>query len=377
MKPHAIEKIRNIGFVSHGGAGKTSLAEAILFHSGANSRIGKVDDGTSIMNYDPEEIKRKTTLGSSLAFIEWKEHKFNILDNPGFDDFIGEVHKVVTAIDSAIVVVNSSSGVEVGTEKNWKILNSYNVPRIVFLSKLDKENINLEKVFSELKTFDPRITPIQVPLGTGQNLRGVIDLIEMKALADTDESGKKTELTDIPAEFLSHAQKLREPMIESIVECDDDLLNKFFDGNPISNDELRSALKIGITKNKIKPLLCGMSLKNIGTEPLLDFIMNCMPSPLDRGPVEAQVPGGTTKQMVAPSIDSPASGFIFKKINEQAGDILFIRCVSGKFVSGNEYMNTTKDNFERLSNFSTLRGKAKTDLEMLTAGDIAVLVKPK
>ncbi|HNV70912.1 MAG TPA: elongation factor G, partial [Candidatus Ozemobacteraceae bacterium] len=378
MKIYAPESIRNIGLMSHGGAGKTSLAEAILFHTGANSRIGKVDDGSTMLNYDPEEVRRKISIGVSLAAIEWKNTKINLLDAPGFDDFLGEVWKIVPAMDAAIVVVNAGSGIEVGTEKNWKILNTHNIPRIVYLSKLDKENINVQKIIDDLKAFDSKITPIQIPLGTHANLKGVIDVLEMKAYFYQDDQGKKFEVKDIPAEYKDMAAKLREAAVESIVECDDDLMNKFFEvgADGIAKDELHRALKTGLAQNKIKPLLCGMALKNLGTDQLLDFIINCMPSPVERGAIEALTANGE-KKMIEPKADGPAVGFIFKKASDQAGEMLFMRGVSGKFSGGTEYFNTNKDNTERLANFSTLRGKTKIELDGLGAGDIAIIVKPK
>ncbi|HMM59760.1 MAG TPA: GTP-binding protein, partial [Candidatus Rifleibacterium sp.] len=212
MKLYTTEKIRNIGLVGHGGTGKTSLAEAMLFHTGANTRIGKVDDDSSVMNYDPEETKRKATVGTSLAALEYKDHKINLLDAPGFDDFLGEVYKISGAIDMAIVTVNAQSGVEVGTEKNWAILEEAKTPRIVFLSKLDKENINLDKTMTQLKTLDSKITPVIVPWGTFDKLKGVIDLIDMKAYAYTDDKGKAIEVKDIPADMMDYAKGLREPM---------------------------------------------------------------------------------------------------------------------------------------------------------------------
>ena len=378
MKIYAPETIRNIGLVSHGGAGKTSLAEAILFHTGANNRIGKVDDGSTMLNYDPEEIRRKISIGTSLAALEWKNTKINLLDAPGFDDFLGEVWKIVPAMDAAIVVVTAGAGIEVGTEKNWKILNKHNVPRIVYLSKIDKENLNVQKIIDDLKAFDPKITPIQIPLGTSTNLKGVIDLLEMKAYFYQDELGKKVEAKDIPAEFKDMATKLREAAVESIVECDDELMNKFFEvgADGIAKDELHRALKTGLAQNKIKPMLCGMALRNLGTDLLLDFMINCMPSPVERGAIEVLTASGE-KKMIEPKADGPAIGFVFKKSSEQAGEMLFVRGVSGKFSGGTEYFNTIKDNSERLANFSTLRGKNKMELDGLGAGDIAIIVKPK
>ncbi|MBF0498903.1 MAG: elongation factor G [Candidatus Riflebacteria bacterium] len=377
MKLYSTDKIRNIGLFSHGGAGKTSLAEAMLYHTGANTRIGKVDDGTSVMNYDTEEIRRKATIGTSLAALEYKDVKINLLDTPGFDDFLGEVHKVVWAVDGAAVLINAASGVEVGTEKNWKILNDHNVPRLVFLTKLDKENLNIPKILDELKAFDAKITPIQLPIGTSTNLKGIIDLIEMKAIYYADETGKKVEIKDIPADMLELATKIRSSSVESIVECDDELMNKYLEGTAISTSELRGALKAGLAKNMIKPLLCGLPIRNLGTDYLLDFIVNCMPSPVERGSLEGQVPGSEAKIKIEPVLEAPAAAFVFKKINEQAGDMIFIRGIAGKLTTGAEIFNPNRDAFERLGNFSTLRGKTKIELEAIVAGDIGLLVKPK
>lgn len=377
MKLYTTDKIRNIGLVGHGGTGKTSLAEAMIFHTGANTRIGKVDDDTSVMNYDPEETKRKATVSTSLAALEYKDHKINVLDAPGFDDFLGEVYKISAAIDMAIVTVNAQSGVEVGTEKNWNVLEETKTPRIVFLTKLDKENINLDKVLTQLKNFDSKITPIVVPWGTFDSVKGVIDLIDMKAYAYNDDKGKAIEIKDIPADQMDFAKSLRDSMVESIVECDEALMEKFFEGNDISAEELRSALRKGIAKNEIKPLLSGMALKSIGTENLLDFIVNCCPSPAECRILPAhKVRGGEEVKLTADA-NGTACGFIFKKINETAGDMIFMRAISGTFNPGVEYFNPTTDNFERFSSFATLRGKTKVDIEKVVAGDIVVLVKPK
>jgi elongation factor G len=329
------------------------------------------------MNYDPEEIKRKATVGTSLAALEYKDHKINLLDAPGVDDFLGEVHKIIGAVDVAILFINAAAGLEVGAEKNWKILEDNNVSRIVYLSKLDKENINLQKVLDELKAFDSKITPVIIPWGTHENLKGVIDLVNQKAYAYTDDKGKTFQAQDIPADQMDLVNSLREPMIESIVECDEELMNKFFEGEEISPAELKSALKKGVANNEIKPLVSGMALRNLGTEQVLDFIIESCPSPVEAKKITAVKPGTDEEIKLEAKADGPVAGFIFKKINEQAGDMIFLRAVSGTFNSGVEYLNPAADNFERFSSFSTLRGKNKIDIEKVVAGDIVVLVKPK
>jgi elongation factor G len=377
MKLYTTEQIRNVAIVGHGGTGKTTLAEAMLFHTGANNRLGKVDDDTSIMNYDPEEIKRKATVNTSLAAIEFKNCKINVLDAPGFDDFLGEVYKIAGAVDMAIVTVNAQSGVEVGTEKNWAIMEKVNTPRIVFLTKLDKENINLEKTYESLKALDSKITPIVIPWGTFDKLKGVIDLISMKAYEYKDDKGKSVEEKDIPADMKDEAQKLHDQMIESVVECDDDLMNKYFEGEEITADELKAALKKGIAKNEIKPMLSGMSLKNLGTENLLNFIIDSCPSPLTSRVLPAVKFGTEEAVELKNDPEGPQAGFIFKKINEQTGDMLLMRVLSGTFSTGVDIYNPSSESSERFSSFSTLRGKTKIDIEKAVAGDIVALVKPK
>ena len=377
MKLYTTEQIRNVAIVGHGGTGKTTLAEAMLFHTGANSRLGKVDDDTSIMNYDPEETKRKATVNTSLAAIEYKDCKINVLDAPGFDDFLGEVYKIAGAVDMAIVCVNAQSGVEVGTEKNWAIMEKTNTPRIVFLSKLDKENINLEKTYESLKALDSKITPIVIPWGTFDKLKGVIDLIEMKAYEYTDDKGKAVKVQDIPADMKDEAQKLHDQMLESVVECDDDLMNKYFEGEDITAGELKAALAKGIASNQIKPMLSGMSLKNLGTENLLNFIVDSCPSPAASRVLPAVKYGTEEAVELKNDPNGPQAGFIFKKINEQTGDMLLMRVLSGTFTTGVDIYNPAAESSERFSSFSTLRGKTKIDVEKAIAGDIVALVKPK
>jgi elongation factor G len=377
MKLYPTENIRNIGLIGHGGTGKTSLAEAMLFHTGANNRIGKVDDDSSVMNYDAEEMKRKATINTALAAIEYKDHKINVLDAPGFDDFLGEIYKVAGAIDVAIVTVAAQSGVEVGTEKNWAVMETYKTPRVVYLSKLDKENINLDKTFDSLKELDNGITPVIVPWGTFESLKGVIDLIEMKAYEYTDDKGKAIKVQDIPADQMEYAEGLREQMIESIVECDEDLMNKFFEGEEISVEELKATLRKGIASCDIKPIISGMALKSIGTQNVLDFIIDCCPSPAESEMLPVYKNGTEEEVKLTCDPNGPLCGFVFKKINEQTGDMIYMRTYSGTFTPGNEIYNPNADNTERFSGFQTMRGKNKVDMEKVVAGDIVALVKPK
>ena len=377
MKLYTTEQIRNVAIVGHGGTGKTSLAEAMLFQTGANNRLGKVDDDSSIMNYDPEEIKRKATVNTSLAALEYKNCKINVLDAPGFDDFLGEVYKIAGAVDMAIVTVNAQSGVEVGTEKNWAIMEKTNTPRIVVLTKLDKENINLDKTYESLKALDSKITPIVIPWGTFDKVKGVIDLIEMKAYEYKDDKGKAITTCDIPADMADEAQKLHDAMVESVVECDDDLMNKFFEGEDISAEELRAAVKKGIAANQIKPMLSVAAIKNIGTENLLNFIIESCPSPATSRVLPAVKYGTEEAVELKNDPNGPQAGFIFKKINEQTGDMLLMRVLSGTFTTGADIFNPEAGASERFSSFSTLRGKSKIEVEKAVAGDIVALVKPK
>ena len=378
MKIYTTDKIRNVGLFGHGGTGKTSLAEAMLYTAGANNRIGKVDDDSSLMDYDPEEMKRKATINASLAAVEYKNCKLNIIDAPGFDDFIGEVYKAALAVDLGIVLVAAQSGVEVGTEKQWKILDNFNKPRLVYLSKLDKENINLDKTLESLKELDATITPVIIPWGVSENLKGVIDLLKMKAYKFTDAKAKSMEETEIPADQMDVVQSLREQMVESIVSCDEELMEKFFeDETSITSSELTEALKKGVISNQIKPLVCGMAIDNIGTSQLMDLIVSSTPSPAESVTLPVFKAGTEETVKLDCNPDGSLCGFVFKKINEQIGDMVFVRMLNGTLTTGLEIYNSKKDGYERFTSFSTLCGKTKIDMEKAVAGDIVALVKPK
>jgi elongation factor G len=283
MKVYDASSIRNVALVGHSGAGKTQLIAALLFDAGAINRMGKVDDGTTVTDYDEEEIARKHTLSCSLAHAEWNKHKINFIDTPGMANFLSDARAALRVADAALVVVDAVAGAEVSTEKVWAAAEEHDVPRIVVLNRLDRERASLERSLESLRTvFGRTVVPIQLPIGTEKSFKGVVDLVGMKAWTFAGETGKPSE-TPIPADMEADVQLAREALVEMVAEADDALMEKFFDAGTLTQDELLSGLKRGIAAGRVFPLLCTSAAANIGIPPLLDAIVNYVPSPAERG----------------------------------------------------------------------------------------------
>lgn len=251
-----------MGIVAHGGAGKTSVAEALLFNTGAITRIGRVDDGTTTTDFEPEEIKRKVTISAALAPCEWRDHKINFIDTPGYADFVGEVKSTLRAVDSALVVVCAASGVEVETEKAWQYISELNLPRIVFINKMDRENADFHNVIQEMKDkFGSTILPIQLPIGAEENFKGIIDLVKMKAILSSPNQRSQGAEADIPENLRETALELRQKLIEVVAESDDDLLAKYLDGEELSDEEIKIGILKGAFQGNIIPVMCGAAYK--------------------------------------------------------------------------------------------------------------------
>ena len=268
MDKYPSEAIRNIALVSHGGAGKTSLTEALLFTSGAINRLGNIEAGTTTTDYDPDEIKRQVTINVGLAPLEWDGGKVNLLDTPGYFDFIGDLLGALRVADSAAVVVCAVSGVEVGTEKVWQYTEDFNLPRLILINKLDRENADFVGTLEQLqKHFGINVVPMQLPIGKEDDFTGVVDLIEEKALLFSGD-GKNIDKKEIPEELRDQAGALREKLIEAAAETEDELLLKYLEGEALEPEEIRRALRLGILQRKITPVLCGAATKNYGSGPL-------------------------------------------------------------------------------------------------------------
>lgn len=376
MKKYPSESIRNLALISHGGAGKTSLAEAMLFTSGAINRLGKVEAGNTTTDFDPDEIKKQVTINVGLAPMEWEGIKINLLDTPGYFDFIGDVLGALRVADCATVVVCAVSGVEVGTEKVWSYANDFGLPRFVFMNKLDRENADFDRTLEQLKKFfGHSIVPLQLPIGKEAAFKGVVDLLKQKALIFS-EDGQKLQEQEIPDELHGQAEAMREKLVEAAAESDDKLLMKYLEGEALELDEIRCGLRQGVLEQKITPLLCGAAGANFGIQPLLNLIKDYMPSPLDRGKVEGQKPGGGEKIACKAAPGEPFSALVFKTLADPyVGRINFFRVYSGTVKPDSQVFNAGKEKAERLGQVFSMRGKNQISMEEVVAGDIAAVAK--
>lgn len=376
MDKYPSEAIRNIALVSHGGAGKTSLAEALLFTSGAINRLGNIEAGTTTTDYDPDEIKRQVTINVGLAPLEWDGGKVNLLDTPGYFDFIGDLLGALRVADSAAVVVCAVSGVEVGTEKVWQYTEDFNLPRLILINKLDRENADFTGTLEQLqKHFGINVVPVQLPIGKEDDFTGVVDLIEEKALLFSGD-GKKVDKREIPEELRDQAGALREKLIEAAAETEDELLLKYLEGEALEPEEIRRALRLGILQRKITPVLCGAATKNYGSGPLLDFIKNYMPSPLDRGEIDGIMPESGEKVVRKTSPEEPFAALVYKTLADPyVGRINYFRVFSGAVMPDSQVYNMTKEKNERIGQLFSMRGKNQISMEEVVAGDIAAVAK--
>jgi len=379
MKKYEPEVIRNIGMFSHGGEGKTSIVDAMLFLAGENSRLGRVDDGTSLMDYEVEEIERKATISSSLACFEWNKHKINLLDTPGNDNFIYDAKLCMRVLDGAVVVVSAVSGVGVQTEKVWEYAEEFGVPRAVFINRMDRERADFGRTVEDLqKTFtDKTFVVVQMPIGKEDSFKGVVDLIAMKAYVYKDDQSGAFEKTDIPADLGGDASKYREKLIETAVEIDDALTERYLNGEEVKDEEIERCLKEGIWKRKLVPIMCGSAFKNIGVQPLLDNVVRYFPHPLYKSEVEGLDAKGqpAKRQMTA---TAPFSAFVFKTITDPfAGKLTLFRVYSGELHPDSTVLDTKKDEKERIGQIFYLVGKKQKPAGFVSVGDIAAVAKLK
>ena len=378
MKVYDAPAIRNVAVVGHSGAGKTQLVSAMLFDAGAVNRFGRVDDGTTVTDYDEEEIARKHTLACSLAYVEWNRHKINFIDTPGMANFLSDARAALRVSDGALVVVDAVAGVEVSTEKVWEAAADLDVPRVVVLNRLDRERASMDRSLESLRAvFGRAVVPVQLPIGEEKAFRGVIDLVAMKAWTFAgDGSGKPTEGA-IPADLESPAQAAREALIEMVAEADDALMEKFFDAGTLTQEELLSGLKRGIGAGRVFPVLCASAIANIGIQPLLDALIAYVPSPAER-PLKAKALKSDDEVRAEAKADGPTAAFIWKTVADPfAGRITMFRVVSGALKSDSTVQNVTKDTPERLGHLVLMQGKTQTAVPEIKAGDIGAVAKLK
>ncbi|HST05703.1 MAG TPA: elongation factor G [Chloroflexia bacterium] len=376
MKQYNTAQIRNIGLFSHGGAGKTSLLEAMLFTSKAITRLGRVDEGNTVSDHDPDEIKRHISIQLTVAPLEWEDTKINMLDAPGYAEFSGEVVAGLRVVDTALLLVDASAGVEVGTEQAWRMADERGLPRIVVINKLDRENADYKNAFHSIQdVLGKKCAPLQLSIGSQTSFKGVIDLLHQKAyLYDAGTSGKFSE-APIPDEWVQDAQEGREWLVERICETDDDLTMLFLEGEEIPTKDLDDALRKAVISGEIAPVLCASGLLNIGVTQLLDFISKYAPSPLDAGAVEATNVAGGDKISLEPTDASPLAALVFKTIRDQFGKQSFLRVYSGTFHSDSHVLNSTRNIEERIGQVYVPQGKDQVPVQVLVPGDIGVVVK--
>lgn len=377
MKQYKTEDVRNVAVVSHAGSGKTTLCEAMLFVSGTVDRIGKVTDGSSNFDFEPEEVKRSITISSSIFPLEWKKKKINILDTPGDPNFASEVVASLKAADVAILAVDAVDSIKPLTEKVWAGIEAAEMPRLLVVTKMDRERADFEKVISDVKElFNVKPLVLQIPIGKEANFKGVVDLLSMKA-AMFDGDGRNSSKTDIPADLADDAASRREVLIEDLAEVDDGLMERYLEGEELGADDLSNALKQGILERVFMPVFVCSGQANKGIQPILDVIADACPSPAQMPAVVGTSPSGGEEKR-NPSPDEPFCAYVFKTFADPyAGRLSLFRIFSGKLAPDSNFLNASKGVKERFGQLFAIQGKSQKSLESAQAGDIVAVAKLK
>ncbi|MFC1970976.1 elongation factor G [Chloroflexota bacterium] len=365
MQKFGLAKIRNTVLLSHGGAGKTSLSEAILFTSGAITRLGKVDDGSSTSDYDPDEIKRKISINLSLLPCQWQDTKINLIDTPGYADFVGEVKAGMRVSEGAIIVICAASGVEVGTEQVLGYCEEAKMPRLILINKMDRENADFSKTVADIQAkMNAKCLPLQLPIGAHTSFKGIVDLLTMKGY-----TGSPSQETEIPADLQPQADNFREKLVEAIAEVDDSLIEKYLGGEEISLDVLKTTLRKAVISGQVIPILAVSALHNIGINWLLDAVCDYLPSPKEQ-------PVTTEKGPVEPSEDAPLGALVFKtSADAYVGKLTYFRVYTGAIDSNSQLWNANHNTGERIGQLFMLRGKTQETASRISAGDIGAVAK--
>jgi elongation factor G len=378
MKNYAAKDIRNFAVVGHGGSGKTTLSEAMLSLSGKINRIGSIESGTTTSDYHHDEHQRQISIHSSPLHLEWDDIKFNLIDTPGYLDFIGEAISSLAVVDAAVVVVHAVNGIEVGTEQVWNYASNYRLPKIIVVNGLDKEHTQFDKILQQAKSnFGSNVFPLQLPVNAGPGFNQVVDVLRSELITySTDGSGKYSE-EELPEKWQEKIKELHKELIEYVAESDDTLLEKFFEEGNLSEEEMREGLHRAIQDQVFIPVFCTTATQNIGTARLMDFISKYGSSPVDRATIQAEnVNSGETIEV---ALDGSAPVVhVFKTISEaHVGELSFFRVYSGSVSTGMDLQNTTRGNSERFGQMFLMNGKDRTSVPSLNAGDIGAVVKLK
>ena len=371
-----VEKVRNVALLGHGGSGKTTLAEVMLFTGGVLKRIGRVEDGNTAMDFEPEELKRRASISTGFHQFDRHKHGVSLLDTPGDQNFFTDTILCMQAADGAVVVIDAVDGVKVQTEQAWDFAAEFNQPVLLFINKLDRERADFQRAFQDVvDNFEPKPIMIQLPIGSESSFNGIVDLISMKAYT-YDESGKAT-AGEIPEDMRDRVESEREALIENIAEADDALIEKYLEGEALSDDDVKAALRKGTLSRTFAPVVCGSATKNIGIDLLMDYIVHCLPSPLDRGAFMGLNSDGT-ETACEPDPEAPFSGFVFKTIADPyAGRLNIFRIVSGTLSGDGNFFNSTKDTKERYTQLLRIGGKEQKPISEAGPGAIVAVAKLK
>ena len=378
MKVYEGSEIRNIALIGHGHSGKTTLASGFLFTAGATNRLTRVDEGTSITDFDDEEIQRKLTISTGLAFAEWAKKKINLIDTPGFNIFLNDTKSALVAADAALVVVDGVAGVEVQTEKVWNFADEFNLPRAVLINKLDRERSSFDRALASVQqVFGRAAIPVQLPIGAEKDFKGVVDLIRMKAYTYTIDGDGKGKEGPIPENLAEAAKQAHEALVEMVAEGNDALLEEFFDKGTLPVEHILDGLQQAIRERRIYPVLCGSALHNVGSDLLMNFVVEDFPAPTEHEPIPGKVNGGTEVQRSIKDSE-PVSAFVFKTIADPfAGRVTYFKVISGVIKNDANLVNARSGATERLAHVGCLEGKTLQPVTDIRAGDIGAVAKLK
>jgi len=378
LKEYNPDAIRNLAFIGHGGSGKTSITELLLYTAGEINRVGKVEEGNTTSDYNPNEIERQISISSAPLHLQWNNTKINMIDTPGYSDFIGQVISSLHVVETAVAVVKSAEGVEVGTESTWNYVKQYELPGAVIINKVDNEHSTFNETVQVIKDhLSGDATLITFPVKEGVNFKTVVDLIKMKAFSYGEAGSKKVTEEDIPADVKDEAESLHEELIEKVAESSEELLNKFFEEGTLSEEELDKGLKAAIQSGAIVPVFAVSATQGVGLNNFLDFAVKYFPSPLD-APAEKAKMKGKDEVEVKCDPQGEVSALVFKSLSEQhVGELSIFRVYSGTLEAGMDLINTSNEKGERLGQLSLLNGKNRTEVDKIGAGDIGAVVKLK
>jgi elongation factor G len=374
LRQYPADRIRNVGLFAHGGAGKTSLAEALLFDSGATTRLGRVDEGNTVTDFDPDEIKRRISVSAAVAPVEWRDSKINVIDAPGYADFIGDVKSALRVADAAIILIDASAGVEVGTEQAWRLAEERGIPRMLFINKMDRENADFARALASAQAaFGKAVAPIQFPIGAEKQFKGVVDLLAETAYVYADDGSGKFETGPVPDDLKDDEETYRRLLVEAIAEQDEELMMRYLEDDPISTEELAAGLRQCVTSGEVIPVLVGSATANRGIPQLLDAIVEYLPAA-----AEARERGTLNGETVDIGPDGPGAtvALAFKTLADpHVGRVTFLRVYAGAIKSNTHAWNASRGEDERLGQLFYARGKEHINTDAIGAGDIGAVAK--